>query len=173
MFGGAFLIFWLLAAFDDYTKTAVIKHLFGFGPSNSDTNITSHEKQKALEFIKLFNHELSNSYKNLKYNNLMSYQIEKSLLDNYIEELNFLRKNDKNMNILIKEIYLLKAFKLNNSQIRLKTKEHISYQYTKLSTKSAVSDYKEEEFTMTYILEPQKDGFKLVSIETENVSNNE
>lgn len=166
LFAGALVSFFLLSYIDEYEN--LIQPFFS-KPERPLAISQAGVKEDIKATIRDFNDNISDAFRLSDPSLLSKGQIDDKLRISIAEEIHYLLKEGKVMDMKVNDIKIGKITPISPRQVQVSTREVIGLRY--LDTKGSVSSvYQEAEYTMAYTLEKVKDAWKVVLFETAGVS---
>lgn len=127
------------------------------------------DKEGISRAIAAFNRDLVQAYLDLDPAVLAAVQMDDDLRRNYIEEIAFLQKDGRALELTVGEISLTKVTSLPNAMLSVNTVESVRVRYLNAKDKTALVSYPEARYTMNYTLDRAESGWKIVQIATISV----
>lgn len=166
LFVGAAASFMLLSYVDEYENLL----LPFFSAERRTANISTDEiKEDLLITINDFNKMLYSAYFLSDISVLSSEQIGDGVRSAIAEDISYLTKEGKVMDLKIKSIEIKRVTALSARHIQVTTRGKAELRYLDRSGKEE-GMYQETEYPMAYTLEQVKGGWKVISFETTSVS---
>lgn len=171
MFLASIFLFLILASIDDY-KALILPFFMKEGNEKKALSIPKVDEEVA-GFIRSFNTLLSQVYLSSDPARVGILPVNDSLKNDLAEEIDFLGRNNKVMDISVRDTKIEEVTRLSPLIFRVKAKETVSLSYLNLSDRSVVMPEKVAEYQTVYTLEMQKSGWIVVGVETVDVKGKE
>ena len=113
-----------------------------------------------------FNRKLSLAYLELNPAALTDAVMDDGLRRNYIEEINFLQKDGRVLELTVQGIRIEKVSKLDKLMLSVDTLESVKVRYLNSTDRSQILAYPEAIYAMNYTLDNSASGWKIVAVET-------
>ena len=113
-----------------------------------------------------FNRKLSLAYLELNAAALRDALMDEGLRQNYIEEINFLQKDGRVLELTVQGIRIEKVSKLDKLMLSVDTLESVKVRYLNSTDRSQILAYPEAIYAMNYTLDNSASGWKIVAVET-------
>ena len=113
-----------------------------------------------------FNRKLSLAYLELNPAALRDALMDEGLRQNYIEEINFLQKDGRVLELTVQGIRIEKVSKLDKLMLSVDTLESVKVRYLNSTDRSQILAHPEAMYAMNYTLDNSASGWKIVAVET-------
>lgn len=166
MFLGALLLFMILAHIDQYEN--LILPLIA-KPEGLFAKPSDRASNEVLKIIHDFNTSLAAAYLKSDPSLLPSAGIDERLRSSITEEINYLIREGKVMDLRVKDIEIEKIERLSPNLIRATTRETVELRYLSLSKRDEEVAYQETQYNMAYTLMMAGSKWKITNYETRSV----
>lgn len=116
--------------------------------------------------ISLFNRGLSSAYLALDPSALMHLPMDERLRRSYVEEIAFLRKGGRAMEMTVTDVRIEEVSRLPSDLVSVRTTESVVLRYLTPSDGTEVASYPKTGYVMNYLLEPSASGWKVLGTQT-------
>ena len=124
-------------------------------------------EQAALQrAIAAFNRNLSLAYLGPNPAALMATPMADGLRQNYIEEINFLQRDGRALELTVRDIRIEKVAGLTPLKLSVDTVESVKVRYLKASDRTEIVTSPVASYWMNYTLEKAASGWKILGVET-------
>ncbi len=113
-----------------------------------------------------FNRKLSLAYLALNAAALTDAVMDDGLRQNYIEEINFLQKDGRALELTVQNIQIKKVSKLDKLMLSVDTLESVKVRYLKVADRTEIVASPVASYAMNYTLDKAASGWKIVGVET-------
>lgn len=132
--------------------------------------VNSPDKAGISHAIAAFNRDLARAYLQLDAAALAAVPLDDRLRQSYVQEIDFLQKNGRALELLVGNVSLIKVAMLSKDILSVSTVEPVRVRYLNAKNKTEIVSYPEERYAMRYTLERIESGWKIVQVETMSVS---
>ena len=119
--------------------------------------------------ISQFNRQLSLAYRSLDPAPLAALPMDDRLRSGYLDELAFLARRGRTMEMTVGNIKLEEVRRLPNELVAVTTTESVALRYLKAADRTEIESYPEAAYVMRYLLERSSPGWKVMRSETVEV----
>lgn len=113
-----------------------------------------------------FNRKLALAYLELNAAALTDVVMDEGLRQNYIEEINFLQKDGRALELTVQNIRIEKVSPLDKLMLSVDTLESVKVSYLNSTDRSQILAYPEAMYAMNYTLDKVASGWKIMAVET-------
>ena len=128
------------------------------------------EQAQVLDAVTHFTRSLSAAYLALDPAPLEAVPVGDSLGRGLAEEIAFLRKNGRALDMTVRDIRMLSVQRLENQVLRASTAELVAVRYLRAADRTEIEAQPAARYTMKYLLEPAGQGLRIVAVETLGVA---
>lgn len=171
MFLGSLMLFFALAFLDEYEN--VIAPILSKGPPPGVESLMDIDASAIAEVIVLFNENISGAYLSADSSALYTSSMSEQLRRSYVEEITFLQRDGRIMDMGVSDFEIKKIKKLSMFLLNVETVELVNVRYLKAADGAEIVSYPEAEYTMNYTLEMGLSGWKIIRAETVKVKRRE
>lgn len=127
------------------------------------------DEKRIYRTISRFNRDLSLAYLGLDPSPLKSSPMADDLRRSYIEELAFLRKDGRAMDITVADVRIQEMRRLPNDLLSVTTTESVALRYPNDRNGTEIVSYPQTGYVMNYLLAASRSGWRVVKAETVRV----
>lgn len=166
LFVGAVASFLILAHIDEYENLILPLIAKPEGPFAKPSEKINND---ILKIIRDFNTSLASAYLTSDPSLLAYGPIDESLRSSIAEEISYLTREGKVMDLKIKDIEIEKVEFISSTLIRATTGETVRLRYLSISKRDEEVAYKETQYNMAYTLVKTDNNWKITNYETISV----
>lgn len=166
LFAGAIASFLILAHIDQYEN--LILPLIA-KPEGLFARSSDRVNNDVLKVIREFNAFLASAYLASDPSSLTLLPIDERLRSSIAEEINYLTREGKVMDLKIKDIEIEKIERLSPNLIRATTRETVGLRYLSLPKRNEEVAYQETQYNMAYTLVKTDKNWKITNYETRSI----
>ena len=170
MFLGALLLFFALAHVDQY-ESLILPLLSKDKPSDV-ASATKVREDEVLKVLVGFNDALKRAYSSLNPSGLFVFSMSDELRQNYLEELAFLKRDGRTMEVEVGAIKVKESRLLSPFMLKVRTVEPVAIRYVNIFDGTEIKSYPVVNYTVEYIFEIAPYGYKVVSVKTVQTEKN-
>lgn len=127
------------------------------------------DEKRIYRTISRFNRNLSSAYLVLDASPLRSSPMAEDLRRSHIDELAFLRKIGRAMELTVTDVRIEEVRRLPNDLLSVRTTESVALRYLSDRDGTEIVSYPQTGYVMNYLLEPSRSGWKVMRAETVKV----
>lgn len=127
------------------------------------------EEEGLQRAIAHFNQQVSLAYRSLDPAPLASLAMDAGLRSGYLDELAFLARRGRTMEMTVGSIRLREIRRLPSELVSVTTTESVALRYLRTADRTEIESYPEAAYVMHYVLERAGAGWKVVRSETVEV----
>ena len=127
------------------------------------------DEQEISRVIAAFNRDLARAYLELDATALASVPLDERLRKDYVEEVAFLKKDGRVLELTVRDIRVSGMAGLSNDMLSVTTVESVRVRYLNAKDKTEIVSYPEARSAMNYTLDKVASGWKIVQVATLNV----
>jgi hypothetical protein len=127
------------------------------------------DEESLYRAISQFNRQVSLAYKSLDPSPLASLPMDDRLRSAYLDELAFLARRGRTMEMSVGNLELQEVRRLPNELVSVTTTESVALRYLRTADRTEIESHPQASYVMHYLLEPYGAGWKLVRSETSSV----
>lgn len=165
LFAGAVGIFILLSFMDEYENVI----LPFFAGKNSDNIYLVKEDEGVKVALRDFNNTLTKAYLSADPSLLKSATIDMGLYSGIADEISYLAREGKIMDMKISDIAVKKIETLSPGFLRVNTGEKVGLRYLSLADKKELVVYADAWHDMVYMIAMKDGKWRVVSYETRGI----
>lgn len=129
----------------------------------------SLDEQEISRVIVDFNRDLARAYLELDAAVLASVPLDDRLRKDYVDEIAFLKKDERVLELTVRDIRVSGMSKLSDDMLSVNTTESVRIRYLNAKDKTEIVSYPEARSAMNYTLDKVASGWKIVQVATLNV----
>lgn len=171
MFLGALMLFFALAFLDEYEN--LITPFLSKGPPPGAESTMDIDVGAIAEVLMKFNKSISGAYLSADPSQLYASSMDEQLRRGYIEEIAFLKRSGRVMDMRVSNVEIKDIKKLSMFLLKVESVESVNVRYLKVADGAEIVSYPEAEYTMNYMLEMDLSGWKIIRAETIKVKRRE
>ena len=126
----------------------------------------SAEEAALQRAIAAFNRNLSLAYLGPNPAALTAYPMAEGLRQNYLEEIGFLQRDGRVLELTVQDIRMENVTRLTPSMLSVDTVESVKVRYLKASDRTEIVTSPVASYWMNYTLEKAASGWKIAGVET-------
>lgn len=155
--------------FADPSKSRLMPSFFSADPPPGVVPRGAIDEGAIVSTIAHFNRDLSSAYLALNPAALAAVPMDEKLRRDFVEELAFLRKGGRALDVTVRDIRISQVRRLENLMLSVDTVESVRIRYLNASDGVEVRAYPEARYAMNYTLEESGSRWKIVAVETMEV----
>lgn len=155
--------------FADPGNSRLMPSFFSTDPPLGIVPRSSFDEAGIVLAITQFNRDLSVAYLELNPAALAASPMDEHLRRNYVDEVAFLRKDGRALEITVRDIRISEVRRLQNMMLSVDTVESVKVRYLNPSERTEILAYPETRYAMNYTLDKSGAGWKIAGVETTNV----
>lgn len=126
------------------------------------------DEQEISSVIAAFNRDLARAYLELDAAALAAVPLDDRLRQSYVEEIAFLQKDGRVLELTVQDIRVSGMARLSNDMMSVNTAESVRIRYLNVKDKTEIVSYPETRSAMNYTLDKVASGWKIVQVATLN-----
>ena len=126
----------------------------------------AHDEKAIHHAIAEFNRNLSLAYLGPTPAPLMAYPMADGLRQNYLEEIGFLQRDGRVLELTVRDIRMEKVTRLTDLILSVDTVESVKVRYLKASDRTEIVTSPVASYWMNYTLEKAASGWRILGVET-------
>ena len=171
MFLGALMLFFALAFLDEYEN--LITPFLSKGPPPGAESTMDIDVSVIAEVLMKFNSSISGAYLSADPSQLYASSMDEQLRRGYIEEIAFLKRSGRVMDMRVSNVEIKNIEKLSLFLLRVEAVEFVSIRYLKYADGAEIVSHPEAKHVTNYTMELALSGWKIVRAETIKVERRE
>ncbi len=116
--------------------------------------------------ITQFNRDLSAAYRDLDASAVTAAPMAESLRRNFVEEIEYLRKDGRALEMTVRDIRISEVRRLQNLMLSVDTIESVRIRYLSVEDRREIRAQPETRYTMNYTLQGSRSGWTVAAVET-------